>query len=78
MKVVTAKLMTLRQRNKTVDQRTKELEDVTEALEGAHISDGLTSDLACQNSTQHANEAMSQYYSNEKSNLSWMQGHLSM
>lgn len=58
VEVLSAKLMNLQQRNKTANQYTQEIEQMTKALEGAYISDGLTLELARSYSTQHAVKAM--------------------
>jgi len=38
---LSAKQMNLQQRNKTANQYTQEVEQMTKALEGAYITDGL-------------------------------------
>lgn len=46
VEVLTAKLMNLEQRNKTANQHTKEVEDLTKSLQEAYIADRLTINLA--------------------------------
>jgi len=58
VEVLSAKLMNLQQRNKTANQYTQEIEQMTKALEGAFITDGLSLELARSYSTQHAVKAM--------------------
>jgi len=50
--------MNLQQRNKTANQYTQEVEQMTKALEGAYTTDGLPLELARSYSTQHAVKAM--------------------
>lgn len=52
VEVITAKLMNLKQKNKTANQYTKEVDELTKALEGAYIADGLTNNLASRYRTQ--------------------------
>jgi len=58
VEVLSAKLMNLQQRNKTANQYTQEVEQMTKSLEGAYITDGLSLELARRYSTQHAVKAM--------------------
>lgn len=58
VEVLSAKLMNLQQRNKTANQYTLEVEQMTKMLEGAYITDGLPLELARSYSTQHAVKAM--------------------
>lgn len=67
--VVTAKLMNLKQKTKTANQYTKEVEELTRALEGAYISDGMTNELASKYSTRKAVEAMTKNCSMERVKL---------
>lgn len=69
VEVITAKLLNLKQKNKTANQYTKEVDELTKALEGAYISDGLTNNLASRYSTQQAVRAMSRNCSIEKVKL---------
>lgn len=69
VEVITAKLMNLKQRNKTANEYTKEVDELTKALEGAYISDGLTSNLASRYSTQQAVRAMTRNCSIDKVKL---------
>lgn len=69
VEVLIAKLMNLRQKNKTANDYTKEIEDLTKALEGAYISDGLANNLASKYSTQQAIKAMTKNCSNDKVKL---------
>jgi len=50
--------MSLQQRNKTANQYTQEVEQMTKSLEGAFITDGLSLELARLYSTRHAVKAM--------------------
>jgi len=50
--------MNLQQLNKTASQYTLEVEQMTKAVEGAYIKDGLPLELARNYSTQHAVKAM--------------------
>jgi len=54
VEVLSAKLMNLQQRNKTANQYTQEVEQMTKSLEGAYIKDGLSLELARSYSTRHA------------------------
>lgn len=56
--VLSAKLMNLQQLNKTANQYTLEVEQMTKMLEGAYITDGLPLELARSYSTQHAVKAI--------------------
>jgi len=58
VEVLSAKLMNLQQRNKTANQYTQEVEQMTKSLECAYITDGLPLELARSYSTQHAVKAM--------------------
>jgi len=58
VEVLSAKLMNLQQRNKTANQYTQEIEQMTNSLEGAYLTDGLPLELARSYSTQHAVKAM--------------------
>lgn len=58
VEVLIAKIMNIQQRNKTANQYTSEIETLTKSLEGAYISDGLTSELATKYATQTAVKAM--------------------
>ncbi|KAL9906670.1 uncharacterized protein ACN427_003200 [Glossina fuscipes fuscipes] len=69
VEVVTAKIMNLQQRSKAANQYTKEIEDLTKALEGAYIADGLTNTLAAKYSTQQAIKAMTRNCSIDKVKL---------
>jgi len=56
--VLSAKLINLQQRNKTANQYTQEVEQMTTSLEGAYITDGLSLELDRSYSTRHAVKAM--------------------
>ncbi|XP_037952485.1 homeobox protein 4-like [Teleopsis dalmanni] len=56
--VLTAKLMNLQQKNKTANQYTKEVEQLTKAIQGAYISDGIPPKIAIQYSTKASVDAM--------------------
>ncbi|XP_039233227.1 myb-like protein P isoform X1 [Drosophila yakuba] len=58
VEVLSAKLMNLQQRNKTANQYTVEVEQLTKMLECAYITDGLPLELARSYSTQNAVKAM--------------------
>lgn len=61
VEVISAKLLNLQQKSKTANnQYTQEVETLAKALEGAYISDGLTSELAHKYSTNLAVKAMTQ------------------
>ncbi|XP_036321604.1 uncharacterized protein LOC118735764 [Rhagoletis pomonella] len=66
VEVLTAKLLNIQQRSKTANQYTAEIEKLTKSLEGAYISDGLTTDLATKYATQTAVKAMCKNCSNDK------------
>lgn len=66
VEVVTARLMNLKQKNKTANLYTKEVADLTKTLEAAYISDGLTNDMATKYSTQQAIKAMTKNCSIDK------------
>lgn len=69
VEVITAKLMNLKQKNKTANQYTKEVDELTKALEGAYIADGLTNNLASRYRTQQAVRAMAKNSSTDKVKL---------
>lgn len=69
VEVITAKLMNLKQKNKTANDYTKEVSELTRALEGAYISDGLSNTIAGKYSTQKAIQAMTKNCSNDKVKL---------
>jgi len=50
--------MSLQQRNKTANQYTQEVDQMTKSLEGAFITDGLSLELAISYSARHAVKAM--------------------
>ncbi|XP_041448638.1 uncharacterized protein LOC121404090 [Drosophila obscura] len=54
VEVLSAKLMNLKQKSKTANDYTKEVESLTKLLETAYISDGLSFELATKYSTQQA------------------------
>jgi len=62
VEVLSAKLMSLQQRNKTANQYTQEVEQMTKALEGAYITGGVSLELARSYSTRHAVKAMTKNY----------------
>lgn len=69
VQVLVAKLMNIQQRNKTANQYTKEIEELTKSLQSAYISDGLTSAQADKYSTEQAVNAMTKNCSIEKVRL---------
>lgn len=69
VEVLSAKLLNLQQRSKTANQYTQEVEQLTKALEGAFISDGLTPELANKYSTTQAVKAMTKNCSIDKVKL---------
>jgi len=62
VEVLSAKLMSLQQRNKTANQYTQEVEQMTKALEGAYITGNVSLELARSYSTRHAVKAMTKNY----------------
>lgn len=69
VKVLTAKLMNVKQSGKNANAYAKEIEDLTKALESAYISDGLPNEVATKYSTQHAVTAISKNAQNERVKL---------
>jgi len=55
--VISAKLLNIQQRQKTVNQYVQEVEKLVNALEGAYINDGMSTELATQYSKTHAAKA---------------------
>jgi len=72
--VISAQLLNLRQRNKTANQYTQEVEKLTKALEGVYISEGLSQSLANKYSTTTAVKAMTQNCSIDKVKLIMQSG----
>ena len=64
--VLSAKLMNIRQMGKNTNAYAKEVEDMTKALEGAYISDGLPTEIAGKYSTQVAVKAIVRNAQNER------------
>lgn len=58
VEVLSAKLLNLQQKHKTANLYTQEVEQLTKALKGAYISDGLNPELANKYSTNQAVKAM--------------------
>lgn len=67
--VIIAKIMNVKQNNKSANQFAKEIEDLTKSLKTAYIVDGLNSELAEQYATKTAAKAFSSNSSNEKVKL---------
>lgn len=67
--VLSAKLMSIKQNNKTPTAYCTEIENLTKSLETAYISDGLSCELANKYSTQVAVKAITKNCSNEKVKL---------
>lgn len=64
--VIAAKLMNVRQSNKTANVYIKEVEELTKSLESAYITDGLTPTMAEKYSTKAAVKAITTNATNEK------------
>lgn len=58
VEVLSAKILNIRQNNKSANAYCNEIETLTKSLEGAYISDGLTCEQATRYSTQVAVKAM--------------------
>lgn len=58
VEVLTAKIMNIKQNNKTANVYCNEIETLTKSLETAYISDGLPTDIASKYSTQTAIKAL--------------------
>jgi len=76
VEVLSAKLIDLQQRNKTDNQYTQEVEQMTKSLEGAYITDGLPLELARSHSTQHAVKEMTKNCTIDKVKLIMQAGTL--
>lgn len=66
VEVLAAKLMNVKQNNKSANIYAKEIEDLAKSLTNAYISDGLTIELAEKYSTQTAVRAITKNATNEK------------
>lgn len=75
--VVTAKLMNVRQQNKSANSYATEVDDLAKRLESAYISDGLSSDLANTYATKTAVKAIVKNATNEKVKLIMESGNFS-
>lgn len=75
--VITAKIMNVKQTNKSANQFSREIEDLTKSLENAFIKDGVSPNLAEKYSTQAAVKAFSTNSSNEKVKLVMQSGQFS-
>lgn len=58
VEVLTAKIMNIKQNNKTANAYCSEIENLTKSLENAYISDGLSCELSAKYSTQIAVKAL--------------------
>lgn len=67
--VLSAKLMNIKQTGKNSNAYAKEVEDLTKALEGAYISDGLPAEIAAKYSTQMAVKAIVKNSQNDRVKL---------
>lgn len=67
--VISAKIMNLKQNNKSANTFTSEIEELTKSLANAFIADGLTNSLAEKYSTQVAIKSMVKNASNERVRL---------
>lgn len=68
-KLLTGKLLNLKQNSKSANTYVDEIQKLTESLKTAFITEGLTSDLADQYSTDQAVRAMKQNANNDKVKL---------
>lgn len=75
--VITAKILNIRQGNKTANSFVSEIEELTKALSNAYISDGLPVELAQKYSTQVAVKTMSKNASSDRVRLIMESGNFS-